>query len=1176
MSTGIGAIRLRPRLPDVAEPYLAQLKTALEAHYHNPVALSGALEHILNYPEFHALVEPDMLTVRLFLEILHDLVRIGWRFRLQGSELIAIPPESVNGDAVDHKEIKQRLRAALIAFRDEQLQETSVRRFILEMEKPRYFQGRMVSVLDLTVSPIEMANDLQRCLDAPPGEREARLRRMIQPYLQLVTDERDPYTNLRLSDIWRYFRYTWSLPFSPQPGRQMFYLVRDAARPNHPVIGLGALGNAVMQITCRDEVIGWSLEAIRRSTNPTETLLALENAIEVAISEIYWSDLVSEKDLRAPNSDTLEHLQEIASQSVRVSKSLTRSRSHTWLDDTLSPQFRRKRALELYNLLKAKMLFQQSLTKAKSAHERLEWLLSTEAGRSALRIAIRAVKKRHVGSSMMEITTCGALPPYSHLLGGKLVALLMASPKVIADYRQRYAATPSEIASRMKGSEVIRPANLVLLGTTSLYYVGSSQYNRLRAPVAKGELRYIQVGLTEGFGSVHISRRTYRTVQELLRRHPELQPESSTFAAGVNYKLRSIAEALSFIGMSDLRKHRSPRLVYLVPLAVNWQRYLTGLDEEPVYLYDDVITGEEETSRLIEFWKERWFIPRVVNSNVVQRLKTETQVLRVSDLLRSSAMREGAQSISFHTVEVGGGAANMSPVLSWKELAQLKDGRTGFAEHLTTQELQELHIQTKIDQRFCEIAKERRIYLTGNPGDGKSFLIRRYQEELAKDGVWVYLDASDTDEESLAQEIRRRAIERNEAKGAVIAVNEGILRRLIHHLPENERRAISEQLNRPFLYGDEKDRDYRPLVINLGLRQVLTDSTIESVLDLVLNRVDYREAPPEVLRNAEALRRCTIRKRLIALLKLVAKSGAHVTIHQLIAFFGYVITGGHAALRRADIPPYHQLVFDCANPLHEWLAPLDPAGITHPLVDMHLWDGDPDGHIRWLYSAPSIKPLQGSNAVQAVDWYKFLKRLHYFEAEDGDKILKMLPEDLTTFYDLLSNSQEAKHKAKEEILRAIGRFFGDEQFGEHTGIRIWTGLKYAVDRPQTGYVSISNHFVSSDDTDLLLPRLRAEVAELIEYQPNHVRLVVRPGGGPSKIGLDIDLRLWLALKRVSRGDHYLRRDPILVRKISQFMSRLAAGARQPSTEYATLYVRDLDSLQTYQVRVSVERGKYYL
>src|SRR5204862_3129415 len=94
--------------------------------------------------------------------------------------------------------------------------------------------------------------------------------------------------------------------------------------------------------------------------------------------------------------------------------------------------------------------------------------------------AFLAQKSRHVGTSILELNVCGAIPPYNELLAGKLVALVALSPQVVSDYRQRYGNRPSDIASRLKGENVIRPAELVFLGTTSLYRAGTRQYNRLK------------------------------------------------------------------------------------------------------------------------------------------------------------------------------------------------------------------------------------------------------------------------------------------------------------------------------------------------------------------------------------------------------------------------------------------------------------------------------------------------------------------------------------------------------------------------------------------------------------------------------------------------------------------------------------------------------------------------
>ena len=80
---------------------------------------------------------------------------------------------------------------------------------------------------------------------------------------------------------------------------------------------------------------------------------------------------------------------------------------------------------------------------------------------------------------------------------------------MIKDYTDKYSKQVSEIASRMKGSRVIRDSSLVYLGTTSLYAVGSSQYNRIKVPIENEfTLEYRKMGITEGYGTVYFSKET--------------------------------------------------------------------------------------------------------------------------------------------------------------------------------------------------------------------------------------------------------------------------------------------------------------------------------------------------------------------------------------------------------------------------------------------------------------------------------------------------------------------------------------------------------------------------------------------------------------------------------------------------------------------------------------------
>jgi hypothetical protein len=141
---------------------------------------------------------------------------------------------------------------------------------------------------------------------------------------------------------------------------------------------------------------------------------------------------------------------------------------------------------------------------------------------------------------MMDIMVCGSVAPYNILLGGKLVCFLLCSPEVVKHYASRYGEQTSLIASGMRGRVVNRPAQLVLLCTTSLYGSALSQYSRVKVPTNEigssgGEkIEFENLGLSEGFGVFHFSRETLRLMNMLLARSKESRKVNSIFGEGVN------------------------------------------------------------------------------------------------------------------------------------------------------------------------------------------------------------------------------------------------------------------------------------------------------------------------------------------------------------------------------------------------------------------------------------------------------------------------------------------------------------------------------------------------------------------------------------------------------------------------------------------------------------------
>lgn len=201
-------------------------------------------------------------------------------------------------------------------------------------------------------------------------------------------------------------------------------------------------------------------------------------------------------------------------------------------------------------------------------------------------------RKTELINQTMDIQTLGAVPPYNHLLGGKLVALAAASNEIRDAYRRKYLGRTTEIEGR------ILPPNLIALTTTSAFG-RSSLYNRLRyrgMPIAES------LGYTEGYGAFHLDELYPRFRQFLEDRGISTR---GGFGVGPRRKWQTIVRALFQLGLkSDLLCHGIKREVFLFRLLENLEDYMEGRDLRPIY-------RDLPFRELIDWWRERWLLPRV-------------------------------------------------------------------------------------------------------------------------------------------------------------------------------------------------------------------------------------------------------------------------------------------------------------------------------------------------------------------------------------------------------------------------------------------------------------------------------------------------------------------------------------------------------------------------------------
>jgi hypothetical protein len=405
-------------------------------------------------------------------------------------------------------------------------------------------------------------------------------------------------------------------------------------------MGIAAIGSAIVQLSVRDQWIGWHpqtfLDALR--ARPTMKWARwVETSLGELIGDIYTRDFLKDGTLRehevaAPTPFTIKRLRTETKRARKAHRLYSQREIHkrkqpsggkliVWKQQAETYLFRSKRAAALGDLLEARLRLRDAGF-IEPTKKRLRLALSTTLGDRAIRTVLRYVRGKHVGVDMLDITICGAISPYNALLGGKLVSLLMASPEIISAYRNRYGNKCSIIASSIAGRPVIRKPSLVLLGTTSLYSIGSSQYNRLWIPKevlgSSMKLSFVQLGRTAGFGSYQFSRETLAEIETAAARAQRGREVNSIFGEGVSPKLRKIRSGLDAVGLpsDSLLRHGTSRLVFGIPLATNFRKLLLGINKRPKYIVS-LNRAEKATKTIVDFWLSRWMMPRLQRDGVL-------------------------------------------------------------------------------------------------------------------------------------------------------------------------------------------------------------------------------------------------------------------------------------------------------------------------------------------------------------------------------------------------------------------------------------------------------------------------------------------------------------------------------------------------------------------------------
>ena len=196
---------------------------------------------------------------------------------------------------------------------------------------------------------------------------------------------------------------------------------------------------------------------------------------------------------------------------------------------------------------------------------------------------------------VMDAFVLGAVPPYSYLLCGKLVAMLAASNQVRDAFYRKYAGRSSVIRGRPLSSQLVSITTTSALGRSSIY-------NRLKF---RGREVYKSVGFTRGSGEFHFANGLYAALSEYAERNCDATAKHRLWGTGFRNRREIVKKALPKLGLSsEWLYHGVEREIFVIPLAENARQILRGEESQPVW-YDQSVDD------LYEWFRQRWLLGRL-------------------------------------------------------------------------------------------------------------------------------------------------------------------------------------------------------------------------------------------------------------------------------------------------------------------------------------------------------------------------------------------------------------------------------------------------------------------------------------------------------------------------------------------------------------------------------------
>ncbi|MGW2626060.1 Druantia anti-phage system protein DruA [Micromonospora taraxaci] len=473
-------------------------------------------------------------SLRLSLLILRDYVNSGYYPIVQDRRLVLAPLlEAQNlDDARRRQALRMLYRQARLNAVREAGQRKALEKFITSLAIANYEPSKVVSALE--EGPPDLSIQI-----AQSGA--ARLH-------------------------WRAVRATWSMtPDASAPGREVSIMLTDRRWPSTPM-AVVQFRNVVPGVRQRDTWLGLTARNATGGAGGYVDRLEKQPDQQAAVEATarILRNLLGSVNLEGLPSISMKGGVDQAGQLAALA-SASRDRYNHLRREGRSAEARKhlavtKRAETAANL----SLGLAGLSACQSEPSPSRLLRADPELRRRVDAGLRKLWHYHMGFVALEMSVCGAAPPFGPFRVGKLAAALAGSEVVLNAWGKgrplgEIAATVYEPDVREK---VPNPGPLVVF-TSGLYPGHSSQYNR----ASSGALKWRRIGETMGYGSFHVAADTVDAVDAFNEAVDGYSHITRTFGEGASARFRAIGKALSGLGLPDLRRHDTRRPLYALPLV---------------------------------------------------------------------------------------------------------------------------------------------------------------------------------------------------------------------------------------------------------------------------------------------------------------------------------------------------------------------------------------------------------------------------------------------------------------------------------------------------------------------------------------------------------------------------------------------------------------------------------